>query len=58
MEKVKDEILTQFIHYFNFIFADGTASVVFDVLSSLEVLTLNTLPANKFPYIYTQCVYY
>lgn len=42
----KSELLTDFIHHFNFIFANPAAAVVFNVLPSLEVLTFNTVPVR------------
>lgn len=41
------KVLTYFFHYFNFIFADSVAAVIVEVLSSLEVLTLDTRPASR-----------
>ena len=45
-------VLTQLFHFLNFIFADYLAASVFDELSSLEVLTLDTVPANSVPFGY------
>lgn len=42
----KSELLTDFIHHFNFIFANPAAAVIFNILSSLEVLTFNTVPVQ------------
>lgn len=48
IQKVKkSELLTDLIHYFNFIFADPTAAVILNILPSLEVLTFNTVPVSE-----------
>lgn len=39
-------VLTQLIHYYDFVSAHSTAAVVIDVLPPLEVLTFDTLPAS------------
>lgn len=42
----KSELLTDLIHHFNFIFANPAAAVIINVLSSLEVLTFDTMPVQ------------
>lgn len=47
----KSELLTDLIHHFNFIFANPAAAVIINVLSSLEVLTFDTMPVQEIPQV-------